>query len=102
VLLAGALQFAAAGETLDAGILLLLAVIFVAATIAVMSLALRPRYQPIGLVAVVHAASGLVAFMLIAAGQITPVSQVPLVAATGAVLLGLAAVLFFELRKVRA
>lgn len=98
VLLAtAAFDFAARGETPDFAIFLLLAGVLMAAAIFTGSLAARPRYQPIALVMVINAASGLAAFMLVAAGQIEPV----LAGLAGLLLLSLAGLLFLELRKVR-
>lgn len=100
ILLAAATNFAALGQSLEFAASLVLAGVFLATALFIGSLALRPRFQPIGLVMVINAASGMVAFMLIAAGQVEPVSSIPLVALTGLLLLGLAGVLFLELRKV--
>ena len=102
ILLAAARAFAASGQLADAGLAVLLGLVLIAAAGGISLLVLRPRYQPIGLVAVINAASGVVAFMLIAAGQIEPVSSIPAVAFTGALLLGVAGLLMLELRKVRA
>ena len=100
ILLAAALDFAARGQMADFAVSLLLAAVFVAAAVFIGALAVRPRYQPISVVMIINAASGLVAFMLIAAGQVQPASSVPLVAATGAMLLGMAGLLYLEVRKV--
>lgn len=97
LLAAAAFDFAARGETPDFAIFLLLAGVLMAAAIFTGSLAARPRYQPIALVMVINAASGLAAFMLVAAGQIEPV----LAGLAGLLLLSLAGLLFLELRKVR-
>ena len=102
ILLAAALDFAARGQIADFAISLALAAVFIAAALFIGTLVVRPRYQPISVVMIINAASGLVAFMLIAAGQIEPASSMPLVAITGAALLGMAGLLFLELRKVTA
>lgn len=101
IALAAALDFAARGQALEFAVSLLLAGVFLAVAVFVASLAVKPRYQPISLVMLINAASGLVAFMLIASGQVDPSSSVPVVGITGTVLLGMAGALFLELRKVR-
>jgi hypothetical protein len=102
ILLSAAVDYAARGAVADFAVSLLLAGVFLAAAAFIGALVWRPRIQPIGAVMILNAASGLVAFMLIAAGQVQPESSVPLVAATGALLLSLAGLLFLELRKVPA
>jgi len=99
--LAAALQFLAQGVFAEFAAALMIAATLLASAVLIGMLSLRPRFQPVGLVAVINAASGLTAFMLIAAGQIEPVSSVPLAAISGGVLLGVAGLLALELRKAR-
>ena len=99
--LVAALQFLAQGVVAEFAAALMAAVILLASAVLIGTLAIRPRFQPVGVVAVINAASGLTAFMLIAAGQIEPLSSVPLVAISGGVLLGVAALLGLELRRAR-
>lgn len=100
--LAAAVQFLAQGLLPDFAASLAITVVLLTSAACIGALAIRPAFQPVGLIAVINAASGLTAFMLIAAGRIEPASSAPLVAITGGVLLGVAGLLALELRKLSA